>query len=91
MCWIELEDWTDMVLKMAAILPGAGAGTIPNTNNNDASRAHLAMVLVQVFNGGFHVITKVALNVGINQIVFCLYRDLLALCILVPIAYVREK
>ncbi|XP_027181051.1 WAT1-related protein At4g19185-like [Coffea eugenioides] len=80
-----------MVLKMAAVLPGVSAGPINNANNNEAWRAHLALALVQVFNGGYHVITKVALNVGINQIVFCVFRDLLGLCILAPVAYVREK
>jgi hypothetical protein len=58
---------------------------------SDAWKAHAALLLVQLNYGGYHVIAKLALSGGINQLVFCVLRDVVALAILGPLAYVKDK
>ncbi|XP_022860850.1 protein WALLS ARE THIN 1-like, partial [Olea europaea var. sylvestris] len=40
---------------------------------------------------GFHVVSRFALNMGISKIVFPVYRNILALILLLPFAYFLEK
>jgi hypothetical protein len=53
-------------------------------------KAHAAMLLVSCGAAGYFVISKSALNAGVNLLVFCLYRDAIAVCILVPLAFFTE-
>lgn len=49
------------------------------------------MLALQFGYAGFHVVSRAALNMGISKIVFPVYRNILALILLLPFAYFLEK
>ncbi|KAK9284902.1 hypothetical protein L1049_024083 [Liquidambar formosana] len=52
---------------------------------------HIAMTALQFGYAGNHVILRAALNMGISKLVFPIYRNIIALVLLVPFAYFLEK
>jgi hypothetical protein len=59
--------------------------------SSDKWKAHAALLLVQLNYNEYNVIAKLALSGGINQLVFCVLRDVVALAILGSLAYVKDK
>ncbi|CAL0323837.1 unnamed protein product [Lupinus luteus] len=52
---------------------------------------HVAMLLLQFGYAGFHVVSRAALNMGVSKLVFPVYRNIIALLLLLPFAYFLEK
>ncbi len=59
--------------------------------SSDAWKVQATLLLVQLNYGGYNVIAKLALSGGINQLLFCVLCDVVALVILGPLAYVKDK
>uniref|UniRef100_A0A0E0CY59 WAT1-related protein n=1 Tax=Oryza meridionalis TaxID=40149 RepID=A0A0E0CY59_9ORYZ len=51
----------------------------------------LGVLALQCCLAGFHIVSRAALNMGISKIVFTIYRNCIALALLVPFAYFLEK
>lgn len=51
----------------------------------------MSMLALQFGYAGFHVVSRAALNMGISKIVYPVYRNVLALLLLLPFAYFLEK
>uniref|UniRef100_A0A0D9VBA3 WAT1-related protein n=1 Tax=Leersia perrieri TaxID=77586 RepID=A0A0D9VBA3_9ORYZ len=55
------------------------------------ARLHVAMLTLQLGYAGFHVVSRLALDMGVSKLVFPVYRNLIALFLLAPFAYFLEK
>lgn len=52
---------------------------------------HAALVLVQLGYAGLQMLSRVALDAGLNQFLLSMYRNIIAFAILGPIAYYYER
>lgn len=55
------------------------------------SASYVAMVVVQLAYGGTNILMNIALDKGLNQLAFAVYRHVIAMLILRPFAYVLER
>ncbi|XP_020218198.1 WAT1-related protein At3g18200 [Cajanus cajan] len=51
----------------------------------------VALLTLQFCFAGFHIVSRLALNIGVSQVVYPVYRNLIALLLLSPFAYFLEK
>lgn len=46
----------------------------------------VALLVLQFCFAGFHIVSRLALNIGVSQVVYPVYRNLIALLLLSPLA-----
>ncbi|KAL3824807.1 hypothetical protein ACJIZ3_020836 [Penstemon smallii] len=51
----------------------------------------VSLLILQLCFAGFHIVSRVALNIGVSKIVYPVYRNIIALVLLSPFAYFMEK
>ncbi|KAJ8622930.1 hypothetical protein MRB53_031459 [Persea americana] len=57
----------------------------------EKKKLYLAMLALQFCYAGFHIVSRTALNMGVSKVVFPVYRNIIALLLLAPFAYILEK
>ncbi|KAL5557613.1 hypothetical protein UlMin_039849 [Ulmus minor] len=57
----------------------------------ERAQVHLALTAFQLGHAGNHVLLRAALDMGISKLVFPFYRNIVALLVLMPFAYIFEK
>ncbi|XP_006646778.2 protein WALLS ARE THIN 1-like [Oryza brachyantha] len=67
------------------------AGRRKASSSGGGARLHVAMLALQLGYAGFHVVSRLALDMGVSKLVFPVYRNLIALSLLAPFAYFLEK
>ncbi|KAF4391698.1 WAT1-related protein At3g18200 [Cannabis sativa] len=58
---------------------------------SDNVKLLLALLVLQLCFSGFHIVSRVALNIGVSKVVYPVYRNIIALLLLGPTAYFLEK
>lgn len=51
----------------------------------------LSLAALHFCFAGFHIVSRVALNIGVSKVVYPVYRNIIALFLLSPFAYFLEK
>ncbi|KAJ7970319.1 WAT1-related protein [Quillaja saponaria] len=51
----------------------------------------LAVLALQICFAGFHIVSRLALNIGVSKVVYPVYRNIIAVLLSSPFAYVLEK
>ncbi|KAF5934218.1 hypothetical protein HYC85_030389 [Camellia sinensis] len=51
----------------------------------------VALLVLQLCFAGFHIVSRLALNIGVSKVVYPVYRNIIALLLLSPLAYFLEK
>jgi hypothetical protein len=53
--------------------------------------AHVAVLCAQLFFSGWHILGKLALNSGVNPIIFACYREIAASILMFGTAYITTR